>query len=50
MAWAEGIAHRKKVGGKWEGRLARREVVAAVLPCPVREYDAEQRLEVAKAV
>lgn len=29
MSWAEGIAHRKKVGGKWEARMAGRTVKAA---------------------
>ncbi len=47
MSWAEGIAHRKKVGGKWESRLGRR-VTVAVRTEPAD--DAEPAMEVAKAV
>ncbi len=49
MSWAEGIAHRKKVGGKWESRLGRRgqPVNAQAATVPASE---DEQYEVAQAV
>ncbi len=48
MSWAEGIAHRKKVGGKWESRLGRREAHKAEVEKAIEEF--KQAYEVARAV
>lgn len=54
MSWAEGIAHRKKIGGKWQGRLGRRQAVEAVrteTAVAAGEPGADVReLEIARAV
>lgn len=51
MSWAEGIAHRKKVGGKWEERLRRKgRMVMGVSVAGVAGVAGDMEVEVAKAV